>query len=145
MPNWKIIAGYPDYAISDTGQVKSLRFDRELKLSRNEGGTGYQYVNLLHNKVRKTTAVHKLVIEHFGNAKPGENFVVDHKDSNKINNQINNLEWVSIQENTLRYYANDDKRALVIDLRAQGKTLHQISKIVNKSVSFVHQTIIRGY
>jgi hypothetical protein len=145
MPIWKEIHGYPDYAISDDGQVKSLRFNRTLKLPRNKGGKGYQYVNLLKDRIKKTTAVHKLVIEHFGSAKPGENFVVDHIDTDKTNNKISNLEWVSIQENTLRYYANNTKREQVLEMRQAGYTLQQIAASVGKSISFVQQTIARGY
>jgi len=146
MTQWKEINGYPDYAISDDGQVKSIRFNRLLKPSRNgKGGDGYQYINLIKNGIKKTTAVHKLVIEHFGSPKPDEHFIIDHKDTNKINNKNSNLEWVSIQENTLRYYANDKERAQVLVMRKEGKTLKEISLLVNKSMSFVQQTIARGH
>lgn len=139
MTQWKIINGYPDYAISDLGEVKSLRYDRILKASASD--TSYLYVNLLNNRRRKTTAVHKLVIEHFGPEKPEPNSVVDHKDSNKQNNHIQNLEWVSISENTARAYGNQDKKSRVKELRAMGWTVKRIAEEVNMSLSFVHATI----
>jgi len=136
---WKIINGYSDYAISSCGKVKSLRSDKILKNSENN--YGYQYVNLVKNKRKKTTAVHRLVIEHFGTEKPFENAVVDHKDNNRKNNAITNLEWVSIQENTLRSYGNLDKKLLVKEMRANGITVKQISESIGMSLSFVYDTI----
>ena len=139
MENWKVIKGYPDYAISDTGCVKSLRYDRILKASYNDGR--YQHVNLLNNKKRKTWAVHRLVIEHFGPAYPDTYSIVDHIDGNKANNHISNLEWVSIRENTLRGYGNQDKKVKVKELRKQGMTIKQIAEAVGMSAGFVQDTI----
>jgi len=140
MENWRIINGYPDYAISDTGHVKSLRYNRILKASVN--GSCYGHVNLLCNKRKKTWAVHRLVIEHFGPAIPEEVYsIVDHIDGNKANNHISNLEWVTIKENTLRGYGNQDKKIKVLELRQQGKTFKQIAKEVGMSASFVRDTI----
>lgn len=139
MINWKIINGYPDYAISDTGQVKSLRYNRILKASVND--SGYAYINLTFNKKKKTCAIHRLVIEDFGPAKPDEYSIVDHKDKNKLNNHIDNLEWVSIKENTLRGYGNQEKKIKVKELRKQGLTIKKIAEMVEMSPSFVQATI----
>ena len=94
---WKTINGYPNYEISSSGLVRSTRFDRILKGSKNNGG--YEYVNLIYNRIKKTTSVHKLVMEHFGPAKPIEGMVIDHKDGNKDNNNLSNLEWITSSEN----------------------------------------------
>lgn len=136
---WKVINGYPDYAVSSEGQVKSLRFNRLLKMATNS--SGYHYVNLIENKVRKTTAVHKLVIEHFGPNKPFQTAIVDHKDGIKLNNHISNLEWVGVKENTLRAYNNFDKKQKVKDLRAQGWTMQKIADHLGMSLGFVQATI----
>ena len=139
MINWKIINGYPNYAISDTGQVKSLRYQRILKSAIN--GSGYNYINLLYNKIRRTHSVHKLVIEHFGPSKPNVKDIVNHIDNNKNNNHIDNLEWCSIRENTLKGYGNYEKKVKVKELRAQGLTYKKIAEIVGMSTSFVQDTI----
>lgn len=139
MIEWKIINGYPDYAINQFGEVKSLRFDRLLKPS--VSGNQYQYVNLVYNKRKKTTAVHKLVIEHFGPPCPDVKSVVDHKDRNKQNNNIDNLEWVSISENTSRSYNNQDKKEEARQLRKQGWTLQKIADHLGKSLGFVQDSI----
>lgn len=139
MEEWKTINGYPDYAISNNGSVKSLRFNRLLKPSKSNNE--YLYVNLVSNKKKKTTAIHKLVIEHFGATQPIINSVVDHKDSNKQNNHIDNLEWVTISENTTRSYGNQDKKIKAIDLRKQGWTITKIADHLGMSAGFVQDAI----
>lgn len=139
MQQWKTINGYPDYAISNDGQVKSLRYNRVLKQSASD--TSYLYVNLINNKRKKTTAIHKLVIEHFGKGPPHIKSVVDHIDSNKQNNHIDNLEWVSISENTSRAYGNQDKKIKVRELRDAGWTIKRIAEEINMSPAFVQDAI----
>ena len=141
MSEWKIINGYPDYAISPTGDVKSLRFNRLLKASKSD--SGYQYVNLVCNKMKKTTAIHKIVIEHFGVLCPAQGWVVDHKDGNKINNNIENLEWVTVGENTSRFYGNFGKKIKVKELRAQGWTMQKIATELGVSLGFVQDHVDR--
>lgn len=136
---WKAIDGYPDYAVSPDGQVKSLRFNRILKASKSN--SGYLYVNLICNRSKKTTAVHKLVIEHFGAPCPSPGWVVDHKDRNKTNNSIKNLEWVTVSENTSRYYGNFDKKIKVKELRTQGWTMQKIATELDVSLGFVQDHI----
>lgn len=138
---WKIINGYPDYSINQNGEIKSNRFNRLLKPSTSNNQ--YQYVNLVHEKKKKTTAIHRLVIEHFGPPCPDPKFVVDHKDSNKQNNHIDNLEWVTISENTSRMYNNQDKKIEVKRLREQGWTMQKIANHIGKSLGFVQDAVHR--
>jgi hypothetical protein len=140
MDEWITINGYPDYAVNNKGLIKSLRFNRLLSPSANNNG--YLYVNLVKDRRKKSTAVHKLVIEHFGSPQPASNWVVDHKDSNKQNNELTNLEWVSISENTKRAYGNQDKRTKAVELRSLGWTYDQIAKEIGMSRSFVQAAIL---
>ena len=141
MPSQQI-NGYPNYEIVEDGTIISTKFYRTLKHSNSD--SGYAYVNLIHDKIKKTTAVHKLVMEHFGPAKPGDNYVIDHKDGNKNNNHIDNLQWVTIRENTTRYYGNQDKKLKVLELRKQGMTMQKIAAEVGLSTSTVQQTILQA-
>lgn len=141
MQIWKKINDYQDYSVSNHGQIKSDRFNRILKISIN--GSGYGYVNLISNRVVKTSAVHAIVMENFGTPKPEHNFVIDHIDGNKLNNVYSNLNWVSIQENTIRYYGNQDKKTKILELRKFGLTLSAISKEVGLSLYTVQQTCVR--
>jgi hypothetical protein len=139
---WKNINNYPDYAINPKGSIKSLRYNRILKPSMN--GSGYLYVNLLNDKIRKTISVHKLVMEHFGAEKPFAEVIIDHKDHDKTNNCISNLQWLSIKENTEKYYGNGDKKTEALKLYASGKKIKEISEIVGLSYYVVRETILKA-
>ena len=139
MEEWKVIPGYENYAISKNGEVKSIRFNRILKSSNSD--SGYLYINLVSNKINKTHSVHKLVIENFGNPKPDANFVIDHKDGNKNNNKIENLQWVSIKENTERGYNNYDQKTKIIELHKAGLTPKQIKEQVTMGLPAIYQLI----
>lgn len=140
MEHWTKIKGYPDYSISNYGNVRSDRYNKPLKPSASSNS--YLYVNLIKDKKKKTTAVHKLVIEHFSDTQIQSNLVVDHLDGNKQNNKISNLEWVTISENTMRSYGNNDaKRVLAKELRLSGMTLKEIANHINMSYGFVQDAI----
>lgn len=75
------------YAITEDGQVWSYQSNRFLKLSDN--GQGYLKVNLGRGDQRY---IHRLVAEAFIPNPFGYEFV-NHKDENKSNNSVSNLEW----------------------------------------------------
>jgi hypothetical protein len=85
-----------NYTISDTGEVYNKKTKRKLKgtYKRNE----YHSVQLrIGNKV-KTVMTHRLVAEAFL-PNPDNLPIVHHIDRNKHNNSLENLQWVSIEEN----------------------------------------------
>ena len=94
---WADIAGYEGlYQVSTYGNVKSLRINKVM--SSHDNGYGYEYITLSKGK-RKNYYVHRLVAEAFL-SKSSENLVVNHKDHNRKNNTVENLEWVTQKENT---------------------------------------------
>lgn len=112
---WKDIKGYEGlYQVSNLGRVKSLerilhycdgrhRPVKEKLLSCGVCKVGYRQVKLRLNKKTKTHYVHRLVANTFIlnlESKPQ----VNHKDGNKINNNIDNLEWVTHSENLQHSY-----------------------------------------
>jgi len=87
----KSIKGYEgQYSISSDGKVYSDKSNIELKQSI--GTTGYYRVNLNNKDGGKTFKVHRLVATHFIE-NPNNLNIVNHKDGNKLNNNIDNLEW----------------------------------------------------
>ena len=60
---------------------------------------GYRLVTLTHNKVKRTYRIHRLVAEYFI-PNPFNKPEVNHKDGNKLNNDISNLEWAYQWENS---------------------------------------------
>lgn len=98
---WKDIKGYEGlYQISNLGEVRSLfRYKKKLKPCKNN--IGYEYVNLYKNNKMKRITIHKLVAENFI-IKPI--LEINHKDGDKTNNCVNNLEWVTRKENVIHRF-----------------------------------------
>lgn len=94
---WKTIKNYPNYKVSSKGRVKNVKYDRIIKPSDN--GRGYQCLNLLKNgKSKKSFKIHRLVgITFLINSENKKQ--IDHIDNNRQNNNVNNLRWVTNQEN----------------------------------------------
>lgn len=91
---WKNISGFENYEISDTGIIKSK--DKLLKFGNN--GNGYLFVHLSKNGSVNRFYVHRLVASTFI-PNPENKGIVNHKDGNKSNNCVSNLEWCSQKEN----------------------------------------------
>lgn len=114
---WKPIKNYEGiYEISNNGEVRSL--DKKVKvwfgyrrvtgkpLSGEINRDGYCRVQLSNAETnsRDRVYLHRLVAGAFiGN--PSNKPCVNHKDGNKLNNNVDNLEWVTHQENVIHEYA----------------------------------------
>ena len=94
---WREIIEAPLYQISNTGLVKLTRLNRLLN------GTlinGYKSVTLkITNDANLCRLVHRLVAEAFIENNDDTKIFVDHIDTNKLNNNVSNLRWVSHKEN----------------------------------------------
>lgn len=151
---WKDIKGYEDcYQISSFGRIKSkrryvkhnyggLKILKEKFLSSNNiDSGGYCIAVLCKNGGRKTFKIHRLVCLHFlknNKNKPH----VNHKDGNKSNNYISNLEWCTRSENV--------RHAIKTGLLKikKGKEHHNYGgnpktsiKVLNKSTGKIYNTI----
>ena len=90
---WKDIKDYEGlYQVSNLGRVKSLHFNKELLLKLRLTGRGYYQIDLQKDKNIKRALVHRLVAEAFI-PNPDNLSCVNHKDENKLNNCVDNLEW----------------------------------------------------
>lgn len=93
---WKPIDGYEGlYEVSNTGLIKSLncynyKEPRIMKLGKRPDG--YLSVGLSKNNVTKTKTVHRLVAKAFL-PNPNNLEMVNHKDEDRTNNNVENLEW----------------------------------------------------
>lgn len=107
---WRWVPGYEGlYLVSDMGRVMSV--PRKVVHGPNTGrvlkqtycGSGYLRVSLCSKGASKAFSVHRLVAEAFI-PNPDEKPQVNHKDGNKSNNVLANLEWVTASENTIHSY-----------------------------------------
>lgn len=111
MELWKPIAGYEGkYEVSNQGRVRSLMdwhgnrsaakwVTREKIMTPTDNGNGYKIVCLRQHDgtKRKNHYVHRLVAEAFLGYYGGN--VINHKDHNRGNNRVDNLEWCTQLEN----------------------------------------------
>ena len=107
MEEWRDIELYPNYQVSNLGNVRSVthidsmgRVKKGQNKNLKKHPKGYLVVVLNHNE---NVLVHRLVANTFlGNAPCGHE--VNHKDGNKQNNCVENLEWVTKSENQRHRY-----------------------------------------
>lgn len=115
---WADIKGYEGiYQVSTSGRVKSLprvikqrnayteieKYHPGQTLRQSTEKDGYKVVSLCNHGKRKTGKVHRLVAEAF--IQNSDNLPeVNHKDGNKANNSVNNLEWCTSSQNRMHAY-----------------------------------------
>ena len=133
MEIWKDIKGYEGfYQISNKGNVKSLRRDRERILKSEIGKRGYPYVVFSVGGKRKTFKIHRLVAENFV-PNPNNFPQVNHKDENKTNNSVENLEWCTSEYNC--NYGTRNSRlsspVICIELNKTYNSIKEASKDLN--------------
>lgn len=98
---WKSIYGYNGlYEVSNLGRIKSIRTKKSKILKPYKGSSGYNHIVLYKNKKAKTYDVHRIVAISFLDNKYNKE-EVNHKNGNKEDNMVDNLEWVSRSENLL--------------------------------------------
>lgn len=96
MKNWKKIKDFENYLISDEGEIIN---SRGLILKPYKTNRGYLRVDLCKNGKAYHKSVHRLVLEAFSDRIPGKEYI-NHRDLNKENNHLNNLEWCTAKENS---------------------------------------------
>ena len=95
---WKDIIGYEGlYQVSNFGNVRN-RKGKILKAGTYSNG--YKFVSLRPIKTQTNWSVHRLVATHFIE-NPSCKKCVNHKDCDRSNNNVTNLEWCTHSENTL--------------------------------------------
>jgi len=112
MENWKEIKGYENlYAVSDLGNIKSLEkkvlmkgkfpyIKKENTLNPFVQKNGYLAVGLTKEGRIKTFKVHQLVaIAFLEHERCGMKIIVDHKNNNRKDNNVNNLQLISQRDN----------------------------------------------
>ena len=103
MEKWRAIPGYEGfYQVSDLGNIRSIRFNK-IRNMKSWDSHGYRAVELCMNNNRYTVGIHRLVALTFI-PNPENKPEVNHKDRNKSNNNVENLEWVTQSENVAHAY-----------------------------------------
>lgn len=140
MEIWRDIKGYEGlYQVSNEGRVKALektwvsgnnstKHKKETIIKCYTDNHGYLHLTLSKNGKSKKYLLHRLVADTFID-NPNEYTVVHHKDHNKQNNCLVNLEWVD--EDVHRNIHNKEKSELYKGIIPKGnppKTVYQYTK-----------------
>ncbi|TLX75213.1 hypothetical protein E9993_09940 [Labilibacter sediminis] len=137
---WKAIPHTENkYQVSNYGRIKSFCYDlKNGKIVKPGNIKGYKSINLRVEGQKKTLLIHKLVAELFIHKKKNNQDVVIHKDWNKLNNHVSNLEWKSREESFLRA-----QEKLIKARKKKGKIITH-SKLTKEDVGAIKQMLENG-
>ena len=155
---WKEINGFEGkYIISNYGEVISLpRYKqnnsklqyvepKEIKQYVNKKN-GYVYVYLSNDGVEKNIRLHKLVADNFLD-NPNNLPQINHKDGNRQNNKVDNLEYCSASYNIRDMHKRKgtyEKDQAIIQDYLKIKSCKQVAKIHNLSSETIRKILIRN-
>lgn len=142
---WKYIKGYEGlYQVSSWGRVKRVNTGRILKTII--GKDGYIQINLCKHGIQTRYKVHRLVAQAFI-PNPQNKPQVNHIDEDKENNHVENLEWVTNQENMLhndlykRCVKHAKKPVICLETNEKFESITQLSKYLKLGISTVSEKI----
>jgi len=98
MIEWVKCEDWPGYWASTAGEVMTTKSRRSKILKPIRGKRNYLIISMWKNAKRSTKPIHRLIGETFI-PNPKNKREINHKDGNKYNNEVSNLEWVTTQEN----------------------------------------------
>lgn len=147
---WKDVVGYEGlYKVSNLGRIKRTlkitrwvlknklykRIDKEKVLYQEKNTTGYKVIRLHKNGEVLKRGVHRLVAEAFI-PNPYNKKTVNHKDGNKQNNCVENLEWATYRENNKHSYDILGKKGFFV-----GKATPNSKKVIRLDTKEVFRSI----
>lgn len=141
----KPIKDYDGYYVTEDGRVWSDKSKKFLKVRDN--GTGYLYVGLKKD-VQYNRYIHRLVAETFI-PNPNNLPCVNHKDEDKTNNKVENLEWCSYEYNN-NYGCHNQKIAdkaskAIVQLDKYGNVIREwkSAREVENTLGIANQNIAK--
>lgn len=125
---------FENYEVSNLGNIRKKIKNGYLELKGSIDNKGYKYFQLQRNGKRENHHIHQLVSKLFIGDYP-ENCVIDHIDRNKLNNNVNNLRYITQKENCQNTdrYLNDIKET-DSKKRAVLRTTKNRQKILEKKI-----------
>ena len=124
----------PNYAVDVDGKIYNRKTGNALKQRLNRDG--YSVVELWKENKKTVYTVHRFVAKAFI-PNPDNRPCVNHKDGNKANNKVENLEWVTYSQNTIHAFELGLMKA------KQGEDVHN-SVLTEEQVHKICQLMEKG-
>ena len=124
---WRDVVGWEGhYKVSNLGNVYSLKRHKIMvgKIDR----YGYRQYTFCKDGKNYYYTAHRLVALAFIGEPPEGKNTVNHKNGNKLDNRLENLEWCSVQENTKHAYDNNLGNLKEIQKKATLRAIEVVSK-----------------
>ena len=135
----KDVVGYEGlYAVTSCGKVWSYK--NKMFLKPGVYKKGYLYVNLWKDGGFKTKQIHRIVAEAYI-PNPDNLPQVNHKDENKANNCLQNLEWCDCKYNNNYGTRNERHKKPILQFTLDGEFIREwpsatdVGKVANKSIN----------
>lgn len=137
----KNVIGYENLYMVDTeGNVFRVKKDGLKLLKKQKNNDGYLFVRLYLYGVGKNLLVHRLVLSTFCPNENSDKLTVNHKDEDKTNNNIENLEWLTIGQN-IRY--SQAKPIVQLDKNNNLVGVYESSRIAQEKTGCDQSSIIK--
>ena len=146
---------YKNYIVTKEGSIISKYTGKQLYVHTNK--KGYQFVRMYVDGIAKTYLVHRVIAEVHIPRMVGK-YEVNHKDGNKANNAVWNLEWVTAKENVKHSVdtglvkrgsdrpnakLSDEKVLQMRSLREQGMNYYELGRLFDMSYQSAHRVCTR--
>jgi len=146
---WKEMYNFPNYEISNLGNIRRERNGRQLKLAVD--ANGYEVVRLFYNKKRYTKYVHRLVWNSFNLCNC--DLTIDHIDGNRTNNYLGNLRCIELAEQYVdrnftpkinKYNLTDEIRREIQEKYDKGSSFRSLAIQYKLPYNYVRNSMMRG-
>lgn len=137
MEIWKPILKYPGYEVSNMGRVKSYKVYSSGKILSGKKSKGYLAIDFRIDGRTVQEFVHRIVLSTFNPIDNWENLTVNHKNGNRLDNRLENLEWMTLSENS--YHARhvlktgySTKKVHIITLKKENLFFDTVTEAAKK-------------
>ena len=138
--NIKKVYGFDKYLITKDGKVYST-YNENIILLSYKNKNGYKKIKLYKNKKQYDECIHRLVLKTFDPCENMEKYVVNHKNLNRSDNRLENLEWCTQKENTIHAFNNKIiHHKSVIKYDINKNKLKEYKSIIEASIDTFNNT-----
>ena len=161
---WKDITNYNGYQVSNLGRVRTYNkttytkkhgvrhWKNRILKERIDKKNRMLSVNLYKNGKGKSFLIHRLVAQEFLGFPENKSMTVNHKDGDRLNNKLENLEWLSLKDNIKHGFENGlycNQIAIKVENKKNGqiyiyRSMSEASKNIQQNHGYISRKIKNG-